>query len=250
MQQQIHVPETQDIASPEIVRRQVDSQKEAEFQELYREIGNKEKGIMGDVKIHRDFIFVILMFCIYYIGYSLLNSPSKHNIVFSLMISLSMIFIHVLLRIIFQYLPYNRLCEQAKSLDKYNDMRSLGITLRLSELAYTKTRQNQSFAMLKPLLEAMTKNDVEMLQRGGIGASLDVGYVKERHQNSLRNLANHPRIRREFPELMQAIIVALYNFHTAENKQALEKLAKEKPKIEEDKWIPKAAQSCLDAWSN
>jgi hypothetical protein len=42
----------------------------------------------------------------------------------------------------------------------------------------------------------------------------------------------------------------LYTLKTTENKETLEKLAKEKTKRTDEKWIAKAAQSCLEAWGS
>jgi hypothetical protein len=244
MQQQLQIPETQNLASPEIVRRQADTQKEEGFQEFYKIARQKEENIQitNSIKLH---IFVaIIMAHIFYVTPGI-SRGSEYRDFFGPVFA---IFSQVLFRYLLHFMPTKKLYNELKSLASYNDLRSVGFYIRLAEFAYTKSMQNEAFAMLKPLLEAMTKKDVEMLHRGKVGVSLDVGYVKERHQNSLRNLAKHPRIRREFPELMQAIIVALYNFHTAKDKEVLEKIAKEKPKREAEQWIPKAAQSCLDAW--
>jgi hypothetical protein len=125
---------------------------------------------------------------------------------------------------------------QSESLMEYQDMRSVGILVRFADWIFSKAQQDQIFQGLKPLLEAIKKSDD--------------AYFQEQHQDALRRLAKNKRIRKEFPELMQAIIVALYTLHTSDNKLALEKLAKVKPKSKEEQWIPKAAQSCLDAWDN
>jgi hypothetical protein len=243
MQQQLPIAETQNLALPEIVRRQADTQKEEEFQELYKEIREKEKGITGDTKIKKDFIFGIITFCIYYVGYSSLKLvENKNNIHFPIFMSLSMICTNILIRVLFQYIPVKKLYKKTKLLIVYNDLRSLGVVIRLADLSYTKRMQNDVFAILLPLLETLTKDDVQMLWFG------NNKYFHENQQDSLQRLAIHPRIRREFPELMQAIIAALYTFHTAKNKEFLEKMAKEKPRRKEEQWIPKAAQSCLNAW--
>jgi hypothetical protein len=44
------------------------------------------------------------------------------------------------------------------------------------------------------------------------------------------------------------MIIALYTLRTEKNKAILQKIAQEKTKHDEEKWVAQAAQSCLEAW--
>jgi hypothetical protein len=65
---------------------------------------------------------------------------------------------------------------------------------------------------------------------------------------NLQNLAQRRSIRRDYPEVIQAIIAVLHKLHTEETRLFLQGLAEEKPKDTKEAWIPKAAQQCLDKW--
>jgi hypothetical protein len=242
MQQQlpIPIPKMQNLASPEIVRRQADTQKEAEFQELYKKTAQEDKNICARNTILTQLIVSFIASISLYIFITSINKNVNKTI--AIINSIFMLLTQLMFRYLMNYISTKKIYCKVKFLLPYNDLRILGFVLRLADISNIKRIQNEIFAILLPLLETLTKEDVQMLWFGSNR------YFHENQQDSLQRLAKHPRIRREFPELMQAIIVALYNFHTAKDKEVLEKIAKEKPKREAEQWIPKAAQSCLDAW--
>jgi NADH:ubiquinone oxidoreductase subunit 3 (subunit A) len=117
---------------------------------------------------------------------------------------------------------------------KYNDIRSVGLITRLAYITKNIKQQDKILNALLPLIESLTKEDET--------------YFPEKHQDALRHLVENKRIRADFPDLLQAMIIALYTLRTDKNKAILQKMAQETPIHDAEKWIPKAAQSCLDSW--
>jgi hypothetical protein len=220
-----------------VVRVQNDFVKEEEFQALLGKFS-----ALDALNVLTDFKSLKRLKNLWIIPFILYSYSNTKDEVLKIFFHILIWIFGIIILIIYIFLPilllnsnYN-FAKKSISLILYNDMRSVGILCHSARFLRKRQEQDKVFDALRILLENMEKGDAS--------------YFYESHKASLRSLLNHKRIRREFPELMQAIIVALYRLHTDENKLALEKLAKEKPRREEEQWIPKAAQSCLDAWDN
>jgi hypothetical protein len=138
---------------------------------------------------------------------------------------------------------YNTYLEGIKNLNRqvakiliYNDIRIIPLLVHLSYLDKVKYRQYETYPHLQRFLEDMTKQDAV--------------HFPSQYEKYLCALTNNRHIRLAYPELMQAIIVALHTLYSEETKATLKTLANEKPRRHEEQWIPKAAQSCLESLYN
>jgi hypothetical protein len=225
-------------ALPQVVRGQSDPAKEKEFQGIVSEMTLFDILTLFpqiyEFKITKKLWMTPIVFFLIFYGFH-----DKHikNLfpIFLWLIFLVLVMIYLLVPAI-SFIGRYDFVKKAMLLIPYNDMRSVGILCRSAHFSTDRQQQDKVFSALQHLLENLKKEDISCF--------------RESHEVALQDLLKHKRIRKEFPELMQAIIVALYTLHTKENKLALEKLAKEKPKREEERWISQAAQSCLDAWGN
>ena len=124
--------------------------------------------------------------------------------------------------------------EKAKTLLPYNDMRAVGVLTHLAGLTLQKTELKEILNLLHPLLQSFTRDDII--------------YFTPLQEAALRGLAQNRQIWREYPDVLEAILVTLYKLGSEENKAFLAKMAKQKMPREENAWIPRAAQACLDLW--
>jgi hypothetical protein len=124
--------------------------------------------------------------------------------------------------------------KKALALLRYRDMRTVGVVAHLACLTYAKSDLDKIVGVLQPLLEAIEP--------------MDSGLFSERQREALVRLTQHRYLLQKHPDLIQAIIVALYRMHTNGEKVALEKIAKRKSKNKSDDWVRMAAQTCLDEW--
>ena len=122
----------------------------------------------------------------------------------------------------------------------YNDIRTIGLVTHIAYfITYifrSQKKQKPIFQALQILLESLTKSDLF--------------YFTEIQEKALQQLAQNKRIHREYPDLAQAIIVALYILHTPTDKVILEKIAKSKPTNKSEEWVTEAALLCLREWDN
>jgi hypothetical protein len=223
-------------ALPQVVRGQSDPAKEKEFQGIVSEMTLFDILTLFpqiyEFKITKKLWMNYIVFFLIFYGFQDKHIKDLFPI-FLWLIFLVLVMIYLLVPAI-SFIGRYDFVKKAMLLIPYNDMRSVGILCGSAHFSKNRQQQDKVFSALQHLLENLKKEDVS--------------YFRESHMEALRSLTCHKRIRREFPELMQAIIVALYTLRTDKNKEALQKLAKEKPKREEENWIPKAAQSCLDRW--
>jgi hypothetical protein len=234
MQQQITQEQNNSVVnlSPSVVRFQADQARENAFYDIFVKSANFEKDTKCKFKNHpildASLLFTLIIPTLSYVLFF------KYKPGFVFYMSFKIVFL--CFKLLGHYIPFYKFEKQTRKLLPFYDIRSAGLITRLASVTHNTKKQGEIFAVLQPLLEAVTK--------------ADIGYFPAGCMASLRHLSSHKRIRREFPELMQAIIVALYTLQTKENKTTLEKLAKEKTKRADEKWIAKAAQSCLEAWGS
>jgi hypothetical protein len=237
------------IDTTEIVRGQKTPEREQQFWNVMNaalllevSIGMSKKDLTEDVYANRGFtsrdsdviyIWNIVWGVIGAINITLSFTGEQVSTFFTFLSFMALIGGFLLYRYANDIRQFSR---QVNFLLQYNDMRSLPLLVRLAYETKDKNEQSVIYLKVQRLLESMTKQDTI--------------YFSAKYEKYLCALTKKQHVRREYPELMQAVIIALYTLYTEETKNTLKKLASEKPRRHEEQWIPKAAQSCLERMYN